>query len=170
MAKYVPRHLRQNAPPPSTFTSDEINLRLDLVTQSHTLRPSSDDRLAAIFDYERAVAFTRGATRAQIFCHSNLHYLPSNDQSGVAGQYGTDEYPLFQTADLGGRTNSLDFVALVRIVDIEVREPHSPELLKLLKAKFGDGARDPVAWKKSLEMPWAVITLEKVEGGKNPMH
>ncbi|KAL1686224.1 hypothetical protein GGG16DRAFT_118121 [Schizophyllum commune] len=164
MAKYVPRHLRQNAPPPSTFTSDEINLRLNLVTQNHTLRARSDNHLAAIFDYERTVSFTKGTTRAQIFCHSNLHFLPPEEE------YGADDYPLFQTADLGGRTNSLDFVALVRIVDIEIREPHSPELLKLLKAKFGDGARDPVAWKKSLEMPWAVITLEKVEGGKNPMH
>ncbi|KAI5896124.1 uncharacterized protein SCHCODRAFT_02697606 [Schizophyllum commune H4-8] len=164
MAKYLPRHLRQNAPPPSTFTSDEINAGLDLVTQNHTLRARADDRLAAIFDYERAVSFIKGTTRAQISCHSNLHFLPPKDQFDV------EEYPLFQTADLGGRTNSLEFVALVRVVDVEIREPHSPELLKLLKAKFGDGARDPVAWKKSLDMPWAVVTLEKVEGGKNPMH
>ncbi|KAL1742699.1 hypothetical protein HDZ31DRAFT_83947 [Schizophyllum fasciatum] len=164
MAKCIPRHLRQNAPPPSTFASDEINFRLALVTRNHTLRARADGRLAAIVDYERSAIFTPAFSHAQIVCHSNLEFLPPKEQ------LGQHEYPLFQTADLGGKTNSLSFVALVRVVDVELREPHSPGLLQLLQAKFGDAARDPVAWKKSLEMQWAVITLEKVDGGHNPMH
>ncbi|KAF8056584.1 hypothetical protein FPV67DRAFT_1530565 [Lyophyllum atratum] len=175
---YIPPH-RRNVAAPATlvlrgrryaYTNEEIVSRLNLVSNSHTLRGRDDKSLSAIVvpayahpDYH--------STASQLFCHSNLRMLE--------GSIG-NEYPVFEsTRNAPGSPSpwarrstreTFEFAGWVRIAEVVYHEPHTPELIAMLERKFGNKARSEDNWRKSLHMRWAVVTVEKVEGrDTNPM-
>lgn len=124
---------------------------------------------------------------SQMFCKSNLHLLPE-DLAVPGAQHKNDRWDIVemylvfeQLADRTRRIAHFTFIGYHFITNIKYFEPHSPELVSKLGAKFRkqDGtasSRRKEAWEESLGMRWAVVELNRVpeevlktRGLQNPM-
>ncbi|KAF5378145.1 hypothetical protein D9615_007553 [Tricholomella constricta] len=167
MPGYVPPHRRAigtTAPLPQvrpTYSPEAVAARFNVEHHKlHTLNGQDDGSLSAIAVYADSQPGYH-ARPSQLFCHSHLFMLE--------GSIGRD-FPVFEGRLKRYVPLNFEFAGWIRIVDVVYFEPRSEELISMVKQKFQGKARYEELWSKSLDMQWAVVTFEKVEGRiDNPM-
>jgi hypothetical protein len=156
---YVPPHLRNSASPSSpTSRAFQTHSQRDIEAhfgceRSHTLSCSfnTPEALSYILIHDG-----QHPEFPTLFVHSNIHVLSFDSTKGRHAQF-----PLFKELPWFG--HRFEFNGWVRISQIKLLEPHSEELKEMLGRKFKGRPRDASAWKESLNMPWAEVTVEKID-------
>ena len=156
---YVPPHLRKkdSASPRAYHTYNRNDLAIHFgcdVNTMHTLSVSTHapEKLSHIL-----IHVGQNPEYPTLFVKTNLHVLPS-DGIPVEGQV-RGPVPLFKQVPWG---SGFEFDSWVHILRVKHFEPRSVELRDMLGRKWKNKTRDEDAWKESLDVPWAEMTVEKV--------
>jgi hypothetical protein len=156
---------------------DEARQQSSAVRGQGTLNSTyaEQDKLAYIMLYHLQHPFWKD--KREIFCKSNIDLLPPSETSQDKDKDSDIDrskekeksYPVFtqRRSSKARYARSMGFDGYYRIESVKYLEPESKELVEYLTAKFGDRPRGPDAWKKSLSMKWAVVTLSPDEARKD---
>jgi hypothetical protein len=169
---YVPPHLRNQgstsptSPTTTTYQTYQTYTRQDLtshfgcqVQNMHTLCASTQapERLTHILIFRG-----QHPEYPTLFVHSNLQALQPLSSNGISARDRSQApgfIPVFKQVPRGQR---FEFNSWMRIGRIKQLAPHSAELKEMLGRKWKNKGRDEDAWRESLSMPWAEVTLERV--------
>lgn len=111
----------------------------------------------------------------KIFCKTNLFLLPKTDTLPSAPiTVFTEISNLRTTENYKNPEQKFLYAGAHTITRIQYLMPRTPLLIKMLESKFTGpkNERSEEAWNKSLNMKWAIVDLNKVEGEdqeSNPM-
>ncbi|CAF9908802.1 hypothetical protein IMSHALPRED_007499 [Imshaugia aleurites] len=111
----------------------------------------------------------------KVFCKTNLYLLPKTDTLPSAPITVFTEIPKSHTPENHKHhEQKFLYAGAHTITRIQYLMPRTPLLIKMLESKFTGpkNERSEEAWNKSLNMKWAVVDLNIVEGqeqGSNPM-
>jgi hypothetical protein len=161
---YIPPHLRNSARrnTPTGRAFQTYNQR-DIEThfgceRSHTLSCSvnAPETLSYILVHK-----DQHPEFPILFAHSNLHVLSLLCDGTATAEGRQTEFPLFKELPWFG--NRFEFDGWVRIARVTLLAPHSEELQEMLGKKFKSRSRDVDAWRESLKMSWAEVTVEKID-------